>query len=399
MSLARAFTTRRARHSIERNELKSQAEPTSPQRSKTLRLRSSGSIRNKISGPVELTHTTNMLSYNAPNISPHAAKAMALTSPKSLTRISDDESDKISTATSTPPTSPETSYPQDRQSSPEPNHLSCYFTAPKPGSEASSKASTPIEPTAAFPAAAAPSIPQRAPSHTKKPFEGLTRHRSVSRMSEQSSRTVSTKGSFSFSRSSSTSTNTSAASVSSTPSVSHHTKPSFQHSPMATPPITASTPAAAAPSVAPVAPTANAQIHAPPHVPHTAHAAHISHVAHTAHTTHTTHTAHSATSPVSPHAGSLPPISHKKEYSETNPFGHELAQVSELVEELSKDEALRKPASRAGRTRMNPIVEEEERELIRRGYKKFSAEDYITEIQGLVSSYLGEVRPSAAMWI
>ncbi|KAJ2976035.1 hypothetical protein NUW58_g8192 [Xylaria curta] len=154
----------------------------------------SGSIRNKISSPMELTHTTNMLAYNAPDLYPRT------TSPPTRSSNSDDESslDSPSTAISSPPTSPEIPSGERKLESPEPNHLSCYFTVPTQKPVPSAQA--------------APSIPTRAPSHTKKAsFENVANKHA--RFSNQSSKTISTKASFTVSRSSSTST--SATSVSS----------------------------------------------------------------------------------------------------------------------------------------------------------------------------------------
>ncbi|KAI0468675.1 hypothetical protein F4859DRAFT_197863 [Xylaria cf. heliscus] len=190
MSLARAFTTRRGKQSS--------TDLGFPQRSNTTSKGHaySGSIRNKISSPMELTHTTNMLAYNAPDLYPRA------TSPQTRSSKSDDESslDSPSTAISSPPTSPEIPSAEQMSGSPEPNHLSCYFTAPT---------QKPVQSTRD-----APSIPQRAPSHTKKAsFDNLANKHA--RYSNQSSKTVSTKASFTMSRSSSTST--SATSVSSAP--------------------------------------------------------------------------------------------------------------------------------------------------------------------------------------
>ncbi|OAA56584.1 hypothetical protein SPI_07591 [Niveomyces insectorum RCEF 264] len=370
MSIARAFTTRRVRQTLEFKDNASAGTSAGtaesiPQRSKTTRVFGvHGSIRHKISAPVELTHTTNMLSYNAPDIVPLAASqapaavssvsSSAASSP-STTSKSDDESDSGLTAASTPPTSPDTPFPDDlRSASPQPNHLSCYFTPPKQvlGEFASNAASTtaatttantspvPASGTAAFPASDAPIIPQRAPSHTKKSYEGLTRHRSVSRMSDQSARSLSTKASFSFSRSSSSSTSTSVTSTSHA-SIS---KPSY-HAP--------------SPSVGTI-PSASSVV-----------------------------------------TGSTPPVSHKKEYSESHPFGHELAKVSELVEEFGKEEILHEepavmptPAPKANR-----IVDDEERELVRQGLKKFSAEEYLSDIQSLMAAFFVEARPMATVWI
>lgn len=351
MSLARAFTTRRVRQTLDlRDGSKSNSSSDSlPQRSKTIKVFRSSSIRHKISAPVELTHTTNMLSYNAPNIFRQVAKPAPLRALSSSSKTSDDESESVSTPASTPPTSPETFFQEDvRCTSPEPNHLSCYFTPPQSATIATAVAEDSVttavpESTAAFPAPVAPTIPQRAPSHTKKSYDGLVRHRSVSRMSEQSSRSLSlsSKASFSFSRSSSTSTSTSMASMSRASTVSHHAKSSSLHA------TTQSTSA----------------FSAPPYV----------------------------TAP-------SPPISHKKDYSESNPFGHELAKVSELVEEFGKEKAS-EPEASAAPAPVDPIIAEEERELVRLGCKKYSAEDYLCEIHSLVASFLADSRPATAMWI
>ncbi|KAI8624652.1 hypothetical protein F5Y19DRAFT_480396 [Xylariaceae sp. FL1651] len=182
MSLARAFTSRRMKQS-------STDMGILPHRSNSTAkgLAHSGSIRNKISSPMELTHTTNMLAYNAPDLYPQAASSPA----RSSKSDDDSSSESPSTTMSSPPTSPEMSPEEDSSRSPEPNHLSCYFTAP-------SQKSAPISQEA-------PIIPKRAPSHTKKAsFDNLANKHA--RLSNQSSKTVSTKASFTLSRSSSTST-------------------------------------------------------------------------------------------------------------------------------------------------------------------------------------------------
>ena len=274
-----------------------------PQRSNTTK-GSVGSIRYKISGPVELIHTTNMLSYNAPDIFP---KTVSPTASASSARSDDSLSEGALTAASSPPTSPD--VPTQRCASPEPNRLSTYFTA---------------SPQAAVPAtkSEAPAIPQRAPSHTKRgTYESLNRHRSASRLSEQSSRTVSTKASLTFSRSSSASTSTSATSRASS---THHK---------------ASSPSATPQSPAPSTP---------------------------------------ASPPVQFH--------HRREYSETHPFGQELAQVTEIAEEYGL------------KGRLN-VIDEEEQELAAKGLFKFSAEEYMSEIRDILSTFFGEPRPAAAMWI
>ncbi|TGJ80726.1 hypothetical protein E0Z10_g8037 [Xylaria hypoxylon] len=199
MSIARAFTTRRMKQS-------STDMGILPHRSSTTKGHAqSGSIRNKISSPMELTHTTNMLAYNAPDLYPRTTSSPASSSK------SDDESSLSSPSTtmSSPPTSPEIPSVGHISESPEPNHLSCYFTAP------TQKPSIPN-------IREAPTIPKRAPSHTKKAsFDNLANKHA--RFSNQSSNTVSTKASSMMSRSSSTST-----SVTSVSSVSHTQKPSMQ---------------------------------------------------------------------------------------------------------------------------------------------------------------------------
>jgi len=75
------------------------------------------------------------------------------------------------------------------------------------------------------------------------------------------------------------------------------------------------------------------------------------------------------------------------EIVEVHPFGNELAQVSELVEEygLSK-----------GRL---PVVDEEEQELVSKGLFKFGAEDYMSELQGLFISAFHDVPQMSTVWI
>ncbi|KAK0733393.1 hypothetical protein B0T26DRAFT_745433 [Lasiosphaeria miniovina] len=193
MSIARAFTTRRLKQSLQTGDA-----DAAPQRSNSTK-GSIGSIRHKISAPVQLIHTTNMLSYNAPDLFPKTASSTG-----SSHRSDDELSDGAPTAGSTPPTSPDIESAPKRVLSPVPNHLSSYFTVP-------GHSTVPTTPTEA------PRIPQRATSHTKKSYDNLVRQRSISRMSEQSSHSLSTKASFSFSRSSSGSTGTSVTSASSAP--------------------------------------------------------------------------------------------------------------------------------------------------------------------------------------
>jgi hypothetical protein len=81
-------------------------------------------------------------------------------------------------------------------------------------------------------------------------------------------------------------------------------------------------------------------------------------------------------------------FNHRKEFSVAqHPFGNELAQVSEIAEEYGVKEQLND-------------IETEEQELAAKGLQKFSAEDYLGEIQGLFANLFGESKAMAtAMWI
>lgn len=179
-SLSRAFTSRRIRMS---NDLSDSSKM--PQRSNTTK--APQNLRHKISAPMQLVHTTNMLSYNAPDL-PRTTRS------NSTNSKSDEDSDVPYTAHSTPPTSPDVS--PGEALSVQPNHLSTYFVAP--GKPFTAAATVKLE---------APVIPKRSPSHTKKnSYDAIARQRSISRMSKDSDHSLSTKASSTFSRSSSTST-------------------------------------------------------------------------------------------------------------------------------------------------------------------------------------------------
>lgn len=71
----------------------------------------------------------------------------------------------------------------------------------------------------------------------------------------------------------------------------------------------------------------------------------------------------------------------------THPFGNELAQVSELVEEYT-----------SSKERL-PVVDEEEQELVSRGLFKFAADEYMSELQGLFISAFGDMPQMSTVWI
>ncbi|KAK0737656.1 hypothetical protein B0T21DRAFT_169644 [Apiosordaria backusii] len=326
MSIARAFTTRRVKQSLQTSDLNNSPRQRSPKAS-------AGSIRHKISSPVELIHTTNMLSYNAPDLHPQSASSTG------SHRSDDDMSDTALTNGTTPPTSPDVeSSPkrttQKRVVSPEPNHLSAYFAASGQGIEKPALQK------------AAPIIPQRAPSHSKKSPNEIARQRSASGVSQRSQGTVLTNASYTFSRSSSTSTATTATSQSSLPlhMQQHRSKSS-----------SGAAAAAAADFVRMAAPPLTHRYFPPQQ---------------------------------------QQPQQHRKEFSESqHPFGQELAQVSEIAEEYGIKE------------QMN-VVDAEEKEMLAKGLLKFNANDYLGEIQGLFASFFADesapavpASMAAAAWI
>ncbi|RDA84673.1 hypothetical protein CP532_3518 [Ophiocordyceps camponoti-leonardi (nom. inval.)] len=210
MSLSRAFTTRRLR--LSSSSSGSNNNSSAADGGQTPR-RSHSMLRHKISAPIELIHTTNMLSYNAPDIP----------------RTSSLDTDSATPSQeSTPPTSPEVG---SGSPSPHPNHLTLYFENP-------AKSMTVVEEEKP------PQIPKRSPSHTKKnSFDAIARSRSASRLSSHSDLSLSTKTGQSFSRSSSTSTRASSISQVST------TKQQAPPTPLPLPP--------APPAVAPLAAAAD----------------------------------------------------------------------------------------------------------------------------------------------
>ncbi|KAL3417877.1 hypothetical protein PVAG01_10887 [Phlyctema vagabunda] len=155
MSLARAFTTRR--HAKNKSIDTSSTSSTLPQRWGTTKHNfAAGSIqRSKISAPVELISTTNMLSYNAPDLYPSAR-----------TSSSADESETSPSIMSTPPTSPDSSSIECSPTTPEPNHLTNFFNMVEKTEEA-------------------PAVPERALSHTKEASMSISTKRSMSQISSR----------------------------------------------------------------------------------------------------------------------------------------------------------------------------------------------------------------------
>ncbi|KZF26033.1 hypothetical protein L228DRAFT_3496 [Xylona heveae TC161] len=183
MSLARAFT-KRVKRTTEEVHL--------PMRSATTRRPGSAgnqqTLRHKISLPVQLISTTNMLSFNAPDI---ASGSPTTPSGSSSSAASVNDEDSYSDNSSrpgytTPISSPEPSSHDASPVGPEPNHLSCYFASPtsspkKAKSIHRSKISTSSD------LDGIPAIPRRAMSHTKATHTAIARHRSISQHRSHSS--------------------------------------------------------------------------------------------------------------------------------------------------------------------------------------------------------------------
>ncbi|KAJ4345244.1 uncharacterized protein N0V89_011374 [Didymosphaeria variabile] len=179
MSIARSFTKRIKRPSNDA------AIPATPTRSQSVRSPGLAINRAKISAPVALVSTTNMLSYNAPDIVP-----VKTPSSSASTHSADDSDHSVSTRsrasshashdTLTDASSVSSSSP----TSPAPNHLSGYFAAANKNIRKSASSGNlqqlkeQIEEEPAVPA-----IPERALSHSKRAHERLAQKRSLQNIS------------------------------------------------------------------------------------------------------------------------------------------------------------------------------------------------------------------------
>lgn len=192
MSLARAVTKRIKRTDVPK-------EPTSPPgRSQSVRNPTTQQIdRSKISLPLALVSTTNMLSYNAPDI----ATMRLVSSSTASSHSSADDSDhsvsgrsRASSHGSRDTTLTDASSVDSSPISPAPNHLSGYF--PSAGKQLRKSASTTslqqvkeeiVEPV--------PAIPQRALSHSKRAHERLAHKRSLQNVSMNGRTSLNSRGS------------------------------------------------------------------------------------------------------------------------------------------------------------------------------------------------------------
>jgi hypothetical protein len=146
--------------------------------------------RAKISLPVALVSTTNMLSYNAPDI----ANMRHVSSSTASSHSSADDSDhsastsrsRASTVGSRDTTLTDASSVESSPTSPAPNHLSGYF--PSGGKQLRKSASTAsLQQVKEEVVETTPAIPQRALSHSKRAHERLAAKRSLSNIGSRGS--------------------------------------------------------------------------------------------------------------------------------------------------------------------------------------------------------------------
>ncbi|KAL1891785.1 hypothetical protein Cpir12675_004826 [Ceratocystis pirilliformis] len=394
-SLSRAFTNRRVKISLDIKENKDFMS-----RSSSTRKHNSNTARPKISGPVQLVHTTNMLSYNAPDIETtrRIPSSSSQNSAKSDVEYMSSPASYSASTVSTAPTSPESSI-CERPTTPEmfdigpssvsknmnisspisvpirsdSKHMnisspisppvrsdsramkiSSPISGPMRSDSKHMKVSSPISPPVrsdsrhiniSSPISAPtmsdmpPAIPRRAPSHTKKASIDAVRQRS---------------GSF-------------------TPA---HYAPASSHHPVSRS-VSTATPSSPNRSI-------------------------MSKSSMTFSRASITSTSTAATSHSSFAAAKSPPMPSRPLYvaespyesrqAEMSPFGQELAQVAEIAEEFGVKHRLE-------------VIDEEERELHARGLYAFAPEDYLQEIKAIRLSFFpesvipnGGARP-AAVWI
>lgn len=168
---------------------RSDAPSSPPARSQSVKTPTTQIDRNKISLPVALVSTTNMLSYNAPDL----PKMRHVSSSTASTHSSGDDSDhsasttrsRASTVGSRDTTLTDASSVDGSPTSPAPNHLSGYFASGKQlKKSASTNSLTQVKEEISE---AIPAIPQRALSHSKRAHERLAAKRSLQNISSRGS--------------------------------------------------------------------------------------------------------------------------------------------------------------------------------------------------------------------
>lgn len=173
MSLARGFTKR-----IKRSDAPNPTSP--PLKGQNLKNAGLQIDRAKISMPVALISTTNMLSYNAPDISTlrHASSST------SSTHSAEDSDNSVSTRRSRSSSHGSRETLTDASSldmsptSPKHNHLSGYFASANKGVRRSASSGN-LQQLKEEPGEPVPAIPERALSHSKRAHERLAQKRSL----------------------------------------------------------------------------------------------------------------------------------------------------------------------------------------------------------------------------
>lgn len=192
MSIARGLTKRMKRSDVEKA---SGPAPPLPNRSLTVRTPGKSIDRAQISGPVALVSTTNMLSYNAPDIASldveavrQASTSLASTRSTRSTHSADDSDHSITTRSrasshASRETLTDASSINSSPTSPAPNHLSGYFTSANKNLRKSASSGNlqrlkeTVEEEEPVPA-----IPERALSHSKRAHERIAHKRSLQNM-------------------------------------------------------------------------------------------------------------------------------------------------------------------------------------------------------------------------
>ncbi|KAL2890051.1 hypothetical protein HOO65_020593 [Ceratocystis lukuohia] len=411
-SLSRAFTNRRVKISLDIKESKDFMS-----RSSSTSKHNSNAARPKISGPVQLVHTTNMLSYNAPDIETtrRIPSSSSQNSAKSDAEYLSSPASYSASTVSTAPTSPESSI-CERPTTPE-----MFDIGPSSGSKnmsISSPISVPIRSDSKHMNISSPisppvrsdskhmnisspiSPPVRSDSRAMKisspisgPMRSDSKHMKISSPISPPVR--------SDSRHMNISSPISAPAMSDMPPAiprrapSHTKKASIdaarQRSGSFTPahfaPVSSHNPVSrSASTAAPSSPNRSIR----------------SKSSMTFSRASTTSTSTTATSHSSFAAAKSPPMQSRPLYvaespyesrqAEMSPFGQELAQVAEIAEEFGVKHRLE-------------VIDEEERDLHARGLYAFAPEDYLQEIKAIRLSFFpesvipnGGARP-AAVWI
>lgn len=186
MSLARAVTKR-----IKRTDASSTSTPSRTQSMKNPGLQFD---RSKISSPVALLSTTNMLSYNAPDIATlDIAAIRAASSPTTSDHSAEDSDHSASTTRSrssshgSRDTLTDASSVGSSPTSPAPNHLSGYFESSATKAPRRSVSSGNLNRKSEPVVEAVPALPERALSHSKRAHERLAQKRSMQNIKPRAS--------------------------------------------------------------------------------------------------------------------------------------------------------------------------------------------------------------------